>query len=89
MLFTKTGGWIINHETGRCTWFPREHGVYVLHSWVNESPDEKWVRGGRPKVRHDLQSRSYTRNEGCQYIANRVVTLGMDSTKQSCGQKKT
>ena len=29
MLFTKTGGWIINHQTGRYTWFPREHGVYV------------------------------------------------------------
>ena len=29
VLFTQTGGWIINHET--------EHGVYVLHSWVNES----------------------------------------------------
>ena len=37
VLFTKTGGWIINHETVRYTWFPREHGVYVLHSWVNES----------------------------------------------------
>ena len=37
VLFTKTGGWIINHETGRYTCFPREHGVYVLHSWVNES----------------------------------------------------
>ena len=35
--FTKTGGWIISHETGRYTWFPREHGVYVLHSSVNES----------------------------------------------------
>ena len=33
----RLGGWIINHETGRYTWFPREHGVYVLHSWVNES----------------------------------------------------
>ena len=41
VLFTQTGGWIINHETGRCTWFPREHGVYVLHSWINESPTEK------------------------------------------------
>ena len=37
VLFTKTGGWIINHESGRYTWFPREHGVYVLHSLVNES----------------------------------------------------
>ena len=37
VLFTKTGGWIINHETGRYTWFLREHGVFVLHSWVNES----------------------------------------------------
>ena len=37
VLFTETGGWIINHETGPYTWFPREHGVYVLHSWVNES----------------------------------------------------
>ena len=44
VLFTQTGGWIINHETGRYTWFPREHGVYVLHSWINESPTEKWVR---------------------------------------------
>ena len=44
LLFTKTGGWIINHETGRYTWFLREHGVYVLHSWVKESPDHEWVR---------------------------------------------
>ena len=44
VLFAKTGGWIMNHETGRYTWFPREHGEYVLHSWVNESPDEKLVR---------------------------------------------
>ena len=29
VLFTKTGG--------RYTWFPREQGVYVLHSWVDES----------------------------------------------------
>ena len=44
MLFTHTGSWIINHETGRYTWFPREHGVYVLHSWISESPTEKPVR---------------------------------------------
>ena len=25
VLVTQTGGWIINHETGRYTWFPREH----------------------------------------------------------------
>ena len=37
VLFTQTGGWIIKHETGRYTWFPREHGVYVLRSWINES----------------------------------------------------
>ena len=37
VLFMKIGGWIINHETGRYTWFPHEHAVYVLHSWVNES----------------------------------------------------
>ena len=44
VLFTQTGGWINNHETGRCMWFPRQHGVYVLHSWINESPIEKRVR---------------------------------------------
>ena len=27
VLFTQTGGWTINHETGRYTWFLREHGV--------------------------------------------------------------
>ena len=32
VLFSQTGGRTINHETGRYTWFPREHGVYVLHS---------------------------------------------------------
>ena len=32
VLFTQTGGWIINHESGRSMWFPREHGVYVLRS---------------------------------------------------------
>ena len=25
--FTQTGGWIMNHETGRYTWCLREHGV--------------------------------------------------------------
>ena len=41
VLFTQTGGWIINRVVGRYTWFPREHGVYVLHSWINEFPTEK------------------------------------------------
>ena len=45
VLFTKTGGWIINHESGRYTWFPREHGVYVLQSWVNESFSQAGVLG--------------------------------------------
>ena len=45
VLFTKTGGWIINHETGRYTWFPREHGVYVLHSWINKSSTENMCDG--------------------------------------------
>ena len=45
VLFTKTGGWIINHETGRYTWFPREHEMYVLHSWVNESFSRQECRG--------------------------------------------
>ena len=44
VLFKQTGGWIINHETGRQTWFPREHGEYVLHSWIIESLTEKRVR---------------------------------------------
>ena len=29
------------HETGRYTWFTREHRMYLLHSWINESPTEK------------------------------------------------
>ena len=33
VLFTQTGGGIMHHETGRYAWFPREHGVYVLHPW--------------------------------------------------------
>ena len=44
VLFTQTGGRIINHETFRYTWFPREHGVCVLHSWMNEFPTKKRVR---------------------------------------------
>ena len=40
VLFKQTGGWIINHETRRKTWFPQEHGVEVLHSWINEFPTE-------------------------------------------------
>ena len=43
VLFTQTGGWIINHETGRYTYFPREHGVYMLHSWIIEFPAENCV----------------------------------------------
>ena len=45
VLFTKTGGWIINHETGRYTWFPREHGVCVLHSCVIESFPRQECKG--------------------------------------------
>ena len=44
VLFTQTGGWIINHATRRCTWFPQEHGMYVFHSWINESPNAKRER---------------------------------------------
>ena len=44
VLFTETGGWIINHQTDRYTWFPQGYRVYVLHSWINESPDEKYLR---------------------------------------------
>ena len=33
VLFTQTG-WIFNHATGRYTWFPREHAVFVLHSGI-------------------------------------------------------
>ena len=44
VLFTQTEGWIINHETGRYTCIHRGHGVYVLHSWINEFPTEKRVR---------------------------------------------
>ena len=44
VLFAQTRGWIVNHATGRYTWFLREHGVYVLHSWINESPTERRVR---------------------------------------------
>ena len=39
VLFKKTGGWIIDHETGRKTRFPREHEVDLL-----EFPTEKRVR---------------------------------------------
>ena len=31
VFFTQTGGWIINRETGRYTWFP----------WINEFPTER------------------------------------------------
>ena len=43
VLFTHTGGWFVNHETGRKTWFIREHGVYVLHSCNSEFPVETCV----------------------------------------------
>ena len=39
VLFTQTGGLIINHETGRYTWFPREHGV--LKFTVEDEMDEE------------------------------------------------
>ena len=44
VLFTQTGGRIVNHETGRYAWFPREHGVHVLHSWIDEFQVKKRVR---------------------------------------------
>ena len=41
VLFTQTGGWVVDHWTGRYTWFSWEHWVYVPHSWLNEFPTEK------------------------------------------------
>ena len=52
VLFTQTGGWIINHETGRYTWFPREHGVHVLRCDMRDvdactpiANDQNWLTG--------------------------------------------
>ena len=45
VLFTQTGGWIINHETGRYTWFPQEHRVYVVHSWIKDSQPKNVCNG--------------------------------------------
>ena len=36
VLFTSTGGYVIDEETGESTWFPREGNIYVMHSWVKE-----------------------------------------------------
>ena len=42
---------------------------------------------GRPTVRHDLQSRLCWRNEGCQYIANHAMTMGMDAQDSLAGME--
>ena len=53
----------INHETCRKTWFPREHGVYVLHSWVNESPADKRVRrSDEPYLWHEREESAIPRD---------------------------
>ena len=46
VVFQQDGGYIYNLESGRCTWFPRERGVYVLRTWVwNEGTPSSDFRG--------------------------------------------
>ena len=33
VLFTQTGGWIINRAIGRYAWFPRELRVHIYPAW--------------------------------------------------------
>ena len=54
VLFTQTRGWIINHETCRKTWFPREH---------NESPADKRVRrSDEPFLWHEREESAIPRD---------------------------
>ena len=63
VLFTQTRGWIINHETGRYTWFPREHREYVNttpnhahltlpHTWIFLAWLKTWVIESGSVVSH-------------------------------------
>jgi hypothetical protein len=45
VIFGRTGGAIINLDTGRTTPFPREGGIYTLDFWVKPASDEKLASG--------------------------------------------
>ena len=42
VVFGKYGGIIRNLQSGAETYFPREHGIYVLDMWI---PNPAWVPG--------------------------------------------
>ena len=50
VVFTSQGGAVVNNTTGKETHFGREHGVYVMRSWIfNGSMDNTLSPFARPE----------------------------------------
>ena len=49
VIFQADSGWVLNLRTGQSTWFPREQGVYMLHTWVWAGTEQEpgFTRPGR------------------------------------------
>ena len=49
VIFQADGGWVLNLRSGQSTWFPREQGVYMLHTWVWAGAEQEpgFTRPGR------------------------------------------
>ena len=80
VFFTQTGDWIINHKTGRKTWFIRAYGVYVLHSWINGFPTQRCVRWpGKPFPGQECYDSVFPRTRGISGLCKTVLEDSRES----------
>ena len=47
VVFNQQGGTIIHEKSGRRTILHKRGGIYVLHMWVRENPEQGFARPGR------------------------------------------
>ena len=47
VVFNQKGGTIIHEKSGRRTNLHKRGGIYVLHMWVRENPEQGFARPGR------------------------------------------
>ena len=47
VVFNQQGGTIVHEKSGRRTILHKRGGIYVLHMWVRENPEQGFARPGR------------------------------------------
>ena len=47
VVFNQQGGTIVHGKSGRGTVLHKRGGIYVLHMWVRENPEQGFARPGR------------------------------------------